>query len=168
MSTPWSPEPAAVSAQPPRGRCRCGIPRVCAARRIDRLTALADEISGTAVECDVTDEAQVAALAQAVGDTLDVLVNNAGGALGADPVIEGDPDQWRRMYDINVIGTMQVTKALTPALIAGGAGTIINIGSTAGALGVRGWRRLHRGQARRRGAHRDPPPGAQRAARTRL
>ncbi len=68
----------------------------------------------------------------AVGGTLNVLVNNAGGALGADPVIESDADEWRRMYDINVIGTMQVTKALAPALIASGAGTIINIGSTAG------------------------------------
>ncbi len=121
-----------IGAASARALAQAGHHVFCAARRIDRLTALADEIGGTAVECDVTDEAQVAALAEAVGDTLNVLVNNAGGALGADPVIEGNPDEWRRMYDINVIGTMQVTKALTPALIAGGAGTIINIGSTAG------------------------------------
>ena len=82
--------------------------------------------------CDVTDTTAVAALASAVGPSLNVLVNNADGAVGLDPVVEGDPEQWRHMYDINVIGTMQVTKGLAPALIAGGRGTIINIGSTAG------------------------------------
>ena len=121
-----------IGAASARALAAAGFHVFCAARRIDRLSALADEIGGTAIECDITDQAQVAALADTVGGTLNVLVNNAGGALGADPVIEGDPDEWRRMYDINVIGTMQVTKALAPALIASGAGTIINIGSTAG------------------------------------
>ena len=104
----------------------------CAARRSERIEALADEIGGTAVTCDVTDEAQVAALAATVGDSLNLLVNNAGGAFGLGSVVEGDPDLWRRMYEINVIGTLNVTKALTPALIASGAGTIINTGSIAG------------------------------------
>lgn len=104
----------------------------CAARRADRIEAIASEIGGTAVTCDVTDEASVAALARAVGPRLDVLVNNAGGALGTDPVIAADADQWRTMYDVNVVGTMQVTQALAPALVASGAGTIVNIGSVAG------------------------------------
>ncbi len=121
-----------IGAASARALAAAGFHVFCAARRIDRLTELAAEIGGTAISCDITDAAQVAELAEAVGGSLDVLVNNAGGALGADPVIQGDPDQWRRMYDINVIGTMQVTKALAPALIASGAGTIINIGSTAG------------------------------------
>lgn len=110
----------------------------CAARRTERITALAAEIGGTAVTCDITDAAAVEALADAVGPRLEVLVNNAGGAFGSDPVIEGDPEQWRRMYDINVVGTMQVTKALIDALIASDAGTIVNIGSTAGHVSYEG------------------------------
>jgi NADP-dependent 3-hydroxy acid dehydrogenase YdfG len=97
----------------------------CAARRENRVKELAAEIGGTAIRCDVTDEQQVAALADAVGPRLDVLVNNAGGAFGADPVARADADQWRRMYEVNVIGLMLVTKALLPALIASGAGVIV-------------------------------------------
>ncbi|WP_332644586.1 SDR family NAD(P)-dependent oxidoreductase [Aeromicrobium sp.] len=121
-----------IGAASARALAAAGYHVICAARRIDRLNDLAREINGTAIECDITDAAQVANLAAQVGDSLNVLVNNAGGAFGSDPVIQSDPDQWRRMYEINVIGTMQVTKALVPALIASGAGTIINIGSTAG------------------------------------
>ena len=106
----------------------------CAGRRLDRIQAVAAEIGGTAVACDVTRADDVARLAEAVGPTLDVLVNNAGGALGVDPVVNGDPDQWRTMYESNVIGTMQMTKAFAPALIASGAGTLVNIGSIAGHL----------------------------------
>ena len=121
-----------IGAASARALAAAGYHVICAARRLDRLNDLAREINGTAIECDITDAAQVADLAAQVGGTLNVLVNNAGGAFGSDPVIQSDPDQWRRMYEINVIGTMQVTKALAPALIASGAGTIINIGSTAG------------------------------------
>lgn len=121
-----------IGAATARALAAEGFHVFCAARRSERIEALAAEIGGTAVTCDITDSAAVAALASAVGGTLNVLVNNAGGAFGAGPVTEADPEQWRRMYDINVIGTMQVTKALVPALIASGEGTIINIGSTAG------------------------------------
>jgi NADP-dependent 3-hydroxy acid dehydrogenase YdfG len=110
----------------------------CAARRENRVKELAAEIGGTAIRCDVTDEQQVAALADAVGPRLDVLVNNAGGAFGADPVARADADQWRRMYEVNVIGLMLVTKALLPALIASGAGVIVNVGSTAGRIAYEG------------------------------
>jgi NADP-dependent 3-hydroxy acid dehydrogenase YdfG len=67
-----------------------------------------------------------------VGETLDVLVNNAGGAFGADPVESADPAQWQAMYDVNVIGTLRVTQALLPALRASGDAVIVNVGSTAG------------------------------------
>ena len=110
----------------------------CAARRVERVSALADDIGGTAVVCDVTDEASVAALARRVGDRLDVLVNNAGGAFGAAPVAEAVTDDWRRMYDVNVIGVMQVTRALLPALVASGAGVVLNVGSTAGRVAYEG------------------------------
>lgn len=109
-----------------------GFEVVCAARRTDRIEALAAGIGGRAVACDVTDAAQVAALAEAVGPRLDVLVNNAGGAFGLSPVAEADVEEWRRMYDVNVLGLLQVTKALLPALVASGAGVIVNVGSIAG------------------------------------
>jgi NADP-dependent 3-hydroxy acid dehydrogenase YdfG len=95
-----------------------GYEVVCAARRADRIEALAAEIDGRAVVCDVTSEDDVAALAGAVGPRCDLLVNNAGGALGADPVAEADLAGWRTMYETNVIGVVAVTKALLPALVA--------------------------------------------------
>ncbi len=110
----------------------------CAARRIERVEALAEEIGGTPVRCDVTSTEEVAALADLVGPTLDVLVNNAGAAIGSDPVAEADPDDWRAMYEVNVIGLLNVTKALLPALVAGGDGIIVNMGSTAGRIAYEG------------------------------
>src|ERR1700712_1607231 len=69
-----------------------GYAVVCAARRSDRIEALAEEIDGTAVTCDVTSPESVAGLAAVVGDTLNVLVNNAGGAFGFDPVAAAGPE----------------------------------------------------------------------------
>lgn len=111
---------------------------VCAARRGDRVESLASDISGRAVTCDVTDVASVGALAQAAGPVVHVLVNNAGGAFGAEPVATADPDDWRAMYEVNVIGTLHVTQALLPALRASGDGHIINLGSTAGRIAYEG------------------------------
>ena len=51
---------------------------------------------------------------------------------------DADPDDWRAMYEVNVLGTLQVTQALLPALIAGGDGVVINIGSTAGHVAYEG------------------------------
>ncbi|MGD9960044.1 SDR family NAD(P)-dependent oxidoreductase [Nocardioides sp.] len=108
-----------------------GFTVVLAARREDRLAELADELGATYVVCDTTDATAVAELATAVGDTLDVLVNNAGGALGADPVAEASVADWKTMFDVNVIGTLQVTQALLPALVASGNGLLLNVTSTA-------------------------------------
>jgi NADP-dependent 3-hydroxy acid dehydrogenase YdfG len=110
----------------------------CAARRADRVAALAEEIGGTAVRCDVTSAEDVAALAEVVGDRLDVLVNNAGGAFGADPVASANADDWRASYEVNVIGVLQVTQALLPALLASGTGVVVNLGSTAGRIAYEG------------------------------
>ncbi|WP_299445739.1 SDR family oxidoreductase [uncultured Phycicoccus sp.] len=116
-----------------------GFRVVCAARRADRVAALAADIDGVAVPCDVTDDGQVAALAEAAGPVVSVLVNNAGGALGLEPVAEADVDLWQRMFDTNVLGTLKVTKALLPALVAaGGPGIIVNVGSIAGLLAYEG------------------------------
>ncbi len=115
-----------------------GFRVVCAARRTERIEVLAQEIDGVAVTCDVSDAEQVDALAQAAGDQVELLVNNAGGAIGLDPVEDADPDDWRRMYETNVIGTLNVTRALLPALEASGAGTVLNVGSTAGHVAYEG------------------------------
>jgi NADP-dependent 3-hydroxy acid dehydrogenase YdfG len=113
-----------------------GFHVVAAARREDRLEALVKEIgpAATAVSCDVTSDESVAGLAAAVvglGAPVTLLVNNAGGAVGLDPVSAGSVEDWQWMYDVNVLGTLRVTKALLPALQASGAGTIVTIGSTA-------------------------------------
>ena len=127
-----------IGAATARNLAREGFHVVCAARRTDRIEALAAEIGGTAIACDVTSRDSVRNLAEAVGGTLHVLVNNAGGAFGSDPVESADPDQWRAMYDVNVLGLLHVTQALLPALRASGDGVIVNLGSTAGRIAYEG------------------------------
>jgi len=121
-----------IGAASARHLAAAGFHVICAARRVDRLQELAQEIDGTALACDVTDPEQVRQLADQVGERLAVLVNNAGAALGLDPIAEADPLDWLAMYELNVIGTLRVTQALLPALIASGDGLVINMGSTAG------------------------------------
>jgi NADP-dependent 3-hydroxy acid dehydrogenase YdfG len=115
-----------------------GFHVVAAARREDRLARLVAEIgNATAVRCDVTDDASVAALAETVAGLegrLTLLVNNAGGARGMDPVAAGSVADWQWMYDVNVLGTLRVTQALLPALEAGEGGHVIVTGSIAGHL----------------------------------
>ncbi|HMS74469.1 MAG: SDR family oxidoreductase [Gordonia sp.] len=103
---------------------------VVGARRVDRITALADEIGGTGRQLDVTDEASVAAFVDGL-DRIDLLVNNAGGAKGLASVAESDLDDWRWMWETNVVGTLRLTKALLPGLIASGDGLIVTVTSIA-------------------------------------
>lgn len=110
-----------------------GFHVVAAARRLDRLEKLAAEIGATPFQLDVTDDASVAALAEAVPECA-VLINNAGGAFGLDPVAEADLGQWQRMYDVNVLGSVRVTKALLPAMLRHGRGHVVNVTSIAGLL----------------------------------
>ena len=107
-----------------------GFHVICAARRFDRIHELAADIGGVAVECDVTNPDDVAVLAEQVGGRLDLLVNNAGGAVGQEPLGEADLDAWTTMYQTNVLGAGRVTKALLPALRAA-SGTVVFITSTA-------------------------------------
>ena len=91
-----------------------GFRVVCAARRAERVEALAAEIGGTALACDVTSDDDVSTLSRVAGGRVHVLVNNAGGALGLEPVAEADVALWRRMYDTNVLGTLRVTRPCCP------------------------------------------------------
>ncbi|WP_407685230.1 SDR family NAD(P)-dependent oxidoreductase [Mycobacterium sp. HUMS_1102779] len=104
---------------------------VAVARRADRIEALADEVGGTAFVADVTDDAAVDALAGAL-DRVDVLVNNAGGARGLEPVADADLEHWRWMWETNVLGTLRVTRALLPKLVDSGDGLIVTVTSVAG------------------------------------
>lgn len=103
---------------------------VAVARRADRIQRLADEIGGTAVSADITDDDAVNALSARL-DRVDVLVNNAGGAKGLTPVAEADLDDWRWMWETNVMGTLRVTRALLGKLIASGDGLIVTVTSIA-------------------------------------
>jgi NADP-dependent 3-hydroxy acid dehydrogenase YdfG len=129
-----------IGAATARALAKDGFTVVCAARRTDRIDALAAEIGGRAVACDVTSEESVAGLAAVVGELggLDVLVNNAGGALGSEPVERATLEDWRQMYEVNVLGLVRVTKALLPALRASGHGLVVNVGSTAGRIAYEG------------------------------
>ncbi len=115
---------------------------VLAARRADRLEQVASQIasdggSADIYRLDVTDRAAVDALAESL-DRCDVLVANAGGAVGADTVADGSAADWQAMYDVNVLGTLHPVQALLPKLIASGAGTIVLMGSTAGLISYEG------------------------------
>ena len=127
-----------IGAATARRLTDAGFHVLCAASRLDRVRSLAAEIGGTALRCDVTNPDDVDALAREVGPRLDVLVNNAGAAYGMSPVTESDVDEWRAMYEVNVLGLVRVTRALVPALVASGAGVILNVGSTAGRIAYEG------------------------------
>jgi NADP-dependent 3-hydroxy acid dehydrogenase YdfG len=147
MSAPAFPSPVAVvtgassgiGAATARRLAADGFHVVLGARRLDRLQAIAGEIDGTALELDVTDDDSVAAFVDGVGTValragapVRVLVNNAGGARGLEPIAQADLDAWRWMYEVNVLGVARVTKALLPALEASGNGHVVVLSSTAG------------------------------------
>ena len=111
---------------------REGYSVVLGARRLDRVAQVASTCgpSARALPLDVTDPASVEAFCAEVGEC-QLLVNNAGGALGLDPIASASDEDWQRMYDTNVMGTMRMTRALLPALIASGDGHVVVIGSIA-------------------------------------
>ena len=117
---------------------RHGWDVVAVARRAERLERLAAETGAGVFAADLTDPAQVAALAEHVraGGPLHALVNNAGGARGLDSVEAGSVEDWRWMFEVNVIATKQVTSALLPALRDGaedaGSGDVVTVTSIAG------------------------------------
>lgn len=108
-----------------------GFDVVVGARRRDRLDALAAEIGGRALPLDVTSDESVAEFAAAVPEC-HVLVNNAGGAIGMDEIGASNVEDWRWMFEVNVLGTLRMTKALLPALERSGDGHVVMMSSTAG------------------------------------
>ena len=110
---------------------------IVGARRLDRLEDLAAEIGGTARVLDVTDAASVEAFCAQI-DACDLLVNNAGGALGIASIAEASDADWLRMFEMNVMSTLRLTRGLLPKLIASGDGQVITIGSIAAHESYRG------------------------------
>jgi NADP-dependent 3-hydroxy acid dehydrogenase YdfG len=111
-----------------------GFEVVAAARRRDHLDELAAACPGVRpVVLDVTSASSVAELATLLPE-VDVLVNNAGGAIGMEAIEKADPADWQAMYDTNVLGVLRVTQALLPALERGTGGHVVVTGSIAGHL----------------------------------
>lgn len=116
---------------------RDGARLVVCGRRADRLATLAKELGVPthAITLDVRDRPAVeAAVASMPPDfaAVDVLVNNAGLALGLEPAHRASLDQWEQMVDTNIKGLLTLTRAILPGMVARGRGHVINIGSTAG------------------------------------
>lgn len=111
-----------------------GFHVIAAARRMDRLETLAKADSHIEiVELDVSNQGQVDSLAALlVGKPVSVLVNNAGGAFDSLDILNSDPDLWRKTYEVNVIGTVRMVKAITPIMQIFGRGHVVVISSTAG------------------------------------
>lgn len=119
-----------IGAATARALAAAGFHVVLGARRVRRCQEIAEEINGTAVALDVLDPGSVAAFASAV-PAAQVLVNNAGGAKGFEPALEADEQQWRWMWEANVLGTLRVTKAFLPKLIDSGNGVLVTVSSIA-------------------------------------
>jgi NADP-dependent 3-hydroxy acid dehydrogenase YdfG len=107
-----------------------GFEVVLGARRVDRLAEVAERTGGRALELDVTDRDSVARFAAEI-DRANVLVNNAGLALGRDTIEELNEDDVRTMWETNVMGLLRMTRALLPVIEASGNGHVVNVGSTA-------------------------------------
>lgn len=110
---------------------------IAAARRLDRLEALADELGPALLPfaLDVTDAGQAAALPGSLPEgwrEVDVLVNNAGLALGLDPAWKASLADWETMVATNVLGLIRLTRALLPGMVERNRGHVVNLGSIAG------------------------------------
>ncbi|MBP2319864.1 3-hydroxy acid dehydrogenase/malonic semialdehyde reductase [Kibdelosporangium banguiense] len=110
---------------------------IASARRADKLKELADELGDQVLplELDVQDRDAVYAAVEGLPArfaNIDVLVNNAGLALGLEPAHRADQDEWDRMIDTNCKGLVTCTRAILPGMVSRGSGHVINIGSVAG------------------------------------
>jgi NADP-dependent 3-hydroxy acid dehydrogenase YdfG len=123
-----------IGAATARALANSGFDVVACSRRTDRLNALAAENAAiTAHHLDITDQKSVDQLVSDLSDRkVSILINNAGGAFDAASVLDSDPDVWSKTYDLNVVGTVRMVKAFTPAMEKLGHGHIVIISSTAG------------------------------------
>lgn len=119
---------------------RDGARLVVAGRRADRLEALARRLSGQAevhpLTLDVRDRAAVERAVSSLPprfSRVDVLVNNAGLALGLEPAHRASVDEWEQMIDTNARGLVVVTRQILPGMVERGRGHVVNLGSVAGA-----------------------------------
>jgi NADP-dependent 3-hydroxy acid dehydrogenase YdfG len=120
-----------IGAATARELAAAGFDVVLGARRLDRLDALAASLPGARAHfLDVADASSVEAFCSQV-PACRVLVNNAGGAHGLDPIAEAKEEDWRMMWETNVLGTLRMIRALLGKLIASGDGLVVNIGSVA-------------------------------------
>ncbi|MEV7604539.1 SDR family oxidoreductase [Paenarthrobacter sp. NPDC089322] len=110
------------------------------ARRADRLEALGAQTGAIPFAADITVDDDVTALLAAVtrDGGADTLINIAGGARGADTIGNANTEDWDWMYQVNVLGTMKITRAFLPMLRANGEGTVLNLTSTAGLAAYEG------------------------------
>ena len=108
-----------------------GFQVIGGARRLERVQEVVSPFGGEAHALDVTDPESVEAFVQAV-PRLNLLVNNAGLALGVQPIADPDEEMWRTMFETNVLGVLRMTRSFLPALLASGDGHVINVGSIAG------------------------------------
>jgi len=120
-----------IGAATARALHAAGFDLVLGARRLAMVREVGDPLHARCAELDVTDAASVEQFCAKV-PVVHVLINNAGGALGLDPIAQSKDDDWERMYDTNVLGLMRMTRALLPKLEASGNGHVVNIGSIAG------------------------------------
>ena len=116
---------------------KAGAKVVCAARSVDELSAIAGELGGVAMRCDVADEADIQSLMANTVDQfgqIDILVNNAG-AVARLPVHELPVEDWDHVMNVNLRGLFLCTKYALPSMLERGTGCIINISSGAGVVG---------------------------------
>lgn len=123
---------AGIGAASAGALAAAGFSLFLGARRLDRLREVARPLGATALPLDVRDPASVAAFAEKLPARVHLLVNNAGGAHGMEPIAHAVDASWQVMWETNVLGLMRMTRALLPALEASGDGQVINVGSIAG------------------------------------
>ncbi|MDZ4714300.1 MAG: SDR family NAD(P)-dependent oxidoreductase [Cytophagales bacterium] len=116
-----------------------GFSLILCGRRADRLQALQTELSGrtsvTTLRFDIRNKQEVQTAVESLPPAwreVDVLINNAGGAHGLDPIQTGKPDDWDVMIDVNVKGLLYMSHAIVPGMVLRKSGHIVNLGSIAG------------------------------------
>lgn len=120
-----------IGAAAAKHLAQAGYHLILGARRLDKLREVAEPLGAQAIELDVIDAQSVVAFCEQI-PAVNVLINNAGGALGLEPIAQAEDEKWRTMFDSNVLGTMRMTRTLLPKLEASGQGHIVVIGSVAG------------------------------------